>query len=88
MKKIISKTYLTEGLQKLQYDDGSFDFLSGVYGWTDGDNFTELEKIGQVRLEKKNNFYRIEYYIYNEFRVMNYGSKMLKLLIKTFDLIK
>ena len=51
MKKIIYKTYLTEGLQKLQYDDGSFDFLSGVYGWTDGDNFTELEKIGQVRLK-------------------------------------
>jgi superfamily II DNA or RNA helicase len=51
MKKIISKVYLTEGLQKLQYEDGSFDFLSGVYAWTDGDNFIELEKTNEVRLK-------------------------------------
>lgn len=41
-------------------------------------------KIGQVRLEKKNNFYRLDYSISNEFRGMNYGSKMLKLLIKNY----
>jgi superfamily II DNA or RNA helicase len=51
MKRIISKIYLTEGLQKLQYEDGSFDFLSGVYAWTDGDNFKELEKTNEVRLK-------------------------------------
>ena len=41
-------------------------------------------KIGQVRLEKKNNFNRLDYSISSEFRGMNYGSKMLELLIKNY----
>jgi RimJ/RimL family protein N-acetyltransferase len=43
-------------------------------------------KIRPVRLEKKNNFYILDYSISNEFRGMNYGSKMLKLLIKNYKI--
>lgn len=43
-------------------------------------------KAGQVRLEKDTNGYRLDYSISNEFRGMNYGSKMLNLLKKSSNL--
>ena len=43
-------------------------------------------KIGQIRLEKKQNFYNLDYSISNEFRRMGFGSKMIKLAIKKFKL--
>lgn len=39
-------------------------------------------KIGQIRLEKEKNFYKLDYSISNEFRNKGLGYKMIKLLLK------
>ena len=43
-------------------------------------------KAGQARFEKITHGYKLDYSISNEFRGMNYGSKMLKLIINNTNI--
>jgi spore coat polysaccharide biosynthesis predicted glycosyltransferase SpsG len=45
-------------------------------------------KIGQIRLEKEKDYYKLDYSISNEFRNMGFGYKMIVLAIRKYNLKK